>query len=161
MSPFIYSSILLAICFFILLLFNYKLKKKSINYLFLIFSLVYLIIIILLDDEFVYQFLRSVSTYIWYPNYLIFVIVILFSIIILMITILNNQKNRLLSIISYLLFSICLSCYIIFISLDIDPTLYSSIYQENSLILMRTVTISLLIWILIQIYVKVRGKNEK
>lgn len=161
MSPFIYSSILLAICFFILLLFNYKLKKKSINYLFLIFSLVYLIIIILLDDEFVYQFLRSVITYIWYPNYLIFVIVILFSIIILMITILNNQKNRLLSIISYLLFSICLSCYIIFISLDIDPTLYSSIYQENSLILMRTVTISLLIWILIQIYVKVRGKNEK
>ena len=157
----ILSSIFLSICFFIVLLCNLKMKNKIIHSLFLIFGLIYIILILIFDNNFIYPFLKSTITYIWYPNYFIFVLVIISSVVILIITLLNNKKSKLFKIISYFLFSICLACYIIFLELDIDPNLYSSLYQKNSLFLMRIVTISFLIWLLICIYVKVRGKNEK
>ena len=160
-DPLIISSIILSICFLVILLYNIKLKNKIINYLFLGLSLVNIILIMILDSNFIYEFLKAIITYIWYPNYLIFVIVNFINIIILMITLLNKKINIISKIINYILFSISFSCYLIFLRLDIDVTLYSSLYQTKSLILMRIVSISFLIGLLVKFIMKVRGKNEK
>ena len=159
-EPFTIMSIILSICFFVILVFNTKIKNKLIKILFLVFSLIYLIFIVLLDSNFIYEFLKAIITYLWYPSYLIFIIVILISIIILIITILRKEKNKIKNILTYLLFSTCLGCYLIFSKYDIDPSLYSSLYQTKSLILMRIVTISFIIWILISLFIRMRGKNE-
>ena len=116
--------------------------------------------IILLDSNFIYEFLKAIITYLWYPNYLIFVILIITSIIIQVLNNLKKDNNKLKNILSNLLFSICFSCYIIFLNLDIDPTLYSSLYQTNSLILMRIVSISFIIYFIFILILKMRGKNE-
>jgi len=160
-DPLIISSIILSICFLVILLYNIKLKNKIINYLFLSLSLVNIILIMILDSNFIYEFLKAIITYIWYPSYLIFVIVIFINIMILMITLLNKNINIINKIINYILFCISFSCYLIFLRLDIDNTLYSSLYQNNSLILMRIVSISFLIGLLIKFIMKVRGKYEK
>ena len=159
-EPFTIISIILAISFFIILLFNTKVKSKLIKILFLLFSIIYLIYIVLLDSNFIYEFLKAIITYLWYPSYLIFIIVVLISIIIIIISFLKNEENKIKNIINYLLFTICLACYLIFLKYDIDPTLYSSLYQIKSLILMRIVTISFIIWIFINLFIRMRGKNE-
>lgn len=160
-EPFTIISIILAICFFIILTFNNKIKNKIIKLLFLLFSLIYLIFIIILDNNFIYEFLKSIITYLWYPNYLIYVIVVLTSIIILFISFLKKEKNKIKNITSYLLFSICLASYLIFLNYDIDINSYSSLYQFKTLLLMRIVTISFMVWILINIFIRMRGKYER
>ena len=161
MDPFILSSIFISIAFFVILLFNIKMKSKIIKYSFLILTLVFLITIGVLDTNFVYNFLEAIITYLWYPNYLLFVLNILFSIIILLYTLLNDKMLIIKKIASYIFFCISFSCYITFLRLDIDPTLYSSLYKSSSLTVMRIVSVSAFLWLIINIVLKIRGKNEK
>ena len=161
MDPFILSSIFISIAFFVILLFNIKMKSKIIKYSFLILTLVFLITIGVLDTNFVYNSLEAIITYLWYPNYLLFVLNILFSIIILLYTLLNDKMLIIKKIASYIFFCISFSCYITFLRLDIDPTLYSSLYKSSSLTVMRIVSVSAFLWLIINIVLKIRGKNEK
>ena len=89
-DPFIISSIILAISFFIILMINTKVKSKIIKYLFLMICLIFIILITIFDNAYVYELLNKLIIYIWYPNYLIFVTTILLSNSILIYTILNK-----------------------------------------------------------------------
>ena len=160
---FIISSLLLAISFFIILIINTKVKSKTIKYLFLILSLIFLVLITIFDNHYVYLLLKSLITYIWYPNYLIFVSSILISNIILIYTCLNNKLSIKRKIINYLIFSISYTSYIIFSRLNIDINSYSSLYQNNSLTILRIETISFLTWFILTIIFKLidRSSYEK
>ena len=107
--------------------------------------------------------LKSLITYIWYPNYLIFVSSILISNIILIYTCLNNKLSIKRKIINYLIFSISYTSYIIFSRLNIDINSYSSLYQNNSLTILRIETISFLTWLILTIIFKLidRSSYEK
>ena len=144
--------IILALSLFIILLTNYKLKNKIITTLFFVYSLLFLILILFFDNNFVIVFLRNLITYIWYPNYLVFVVITIFTII-------NLIFN---AIADYLLFIIAFTSYLIFQTLNIDITSVSNLYSNSSLILLRTTTISFVTWIIINIILKIVGdKNEK
>ena len=153
--------IILALSLFIILLTNYKLKNKIITTLFFVYSLLFLILILFFDNNFVIVFLRNLITYIWYPNYLVFVVITIFTIINLIFNGLK-QKNFFKSIADYLLFIIAFTSYLIFQTLNIDITSVSNLYSNSSLILLRTTTISFVTWIIINIILKIVGdKNEK
>ena len=159
-DPFIISSIILAIAFLFILICNYKLKSKIIKFSFLILSIIFLILIFIFDNSFIYEFLKSLITYIWYPSYVLFVVTIIFSIIILIWTLLYNKLLIINKTINYLFFCICFCCYIIFLRLNIDPLLYNSLYSSKSLIIMRTVSISFIVCIFVNIVFKLRGRYE-
>ena len=160
-NPVSIISIIISVSLFIILFFNNSFKSKIIRYSFIIYLIIFLLLIILFDNLFIYDFLKSVITYILYPDYLLFVITILFSIIILLLTLFNNKIKIINKILNYIIFVIAFSCYNIFISFDIDTTIYSELYQNKSLITMRVMTISMLLWIIINIILKIRGKYEK
>ena len=86
MDPFIISSIILSVSFFITLIFNYKLKNNIIKYSFLGYSFIFLLLVFLSDNNFIYQFLKQVITYVWYPSYLLFVITVIINILIFIFT---------------------------------------------------------------------------
>lgn len=156
-------SIVLALCFFAILICNNKFKSKVVKFSFLILSLFYLGSILLFDSSYVHELLKSLITYIWYPNYLIFVCVILISIFILIYTLLKKKMDLKIKIMNYFIFCLDFVCYITFIRLKIDVTSYSSLYSLKSLVIMRIVTISFLIWVIVRLVLKgiKRGKNEK
>ena len=162
-DPFVISSIILAIAFLFILFYNLKLKNKWIKLIFLLLAICFFITIIILDNNFIYDLLRSVITYFWYPNYLIFIITILLSIIIFMYTLLNKNIKTKTKIKNYILFSLVFSLYIIYLRQNIDTSLYTSLYSDISLILMRIVTIMFTIWIIVTIIFKIvdRGRDEK
>ena len=160
MNPKIIFSIVLSLVFLIILLVNNKLKNKIIKISFIVLSIIFITIIFLLDNNFIYDFLKAMITYIWYPTYLLFVLTVVFSSSILIYTLVKDQ-NKVVKIENYLFFTICFLCYNIFKILNIDTSLYSSLYQKNSLFLMRTANISLLVWLMINIILRIRGKNEK
>ena len=159
-DPFIISSIILAISFVFILICNHKLKSKVINISFLILSILFLILIVIFDNNYIYELLKSIITYIWYPNYLLFVSTIFISIIILIYTIFKKKISFLEKIFNYILFGINFSTYIIFLRLDINLDLYSSLYSTPSLVLLRIVSITFIIWVLIILVLKLINKRK-
>lgn len=161
-DPFMISSIILALAFFFILLYNNTLKNKIVNIMFLSLSLIYLILIIIFDNNYIYELLKALITYIWYPNYLLFVTTVLFSIFIFIFTLLKkiNLKQK---IINYSLFCLNFSYYIIFLRLNIDLKSYTSYYSSNSLLVLRISSITVIIWIILSLILHIieRGNNEK
>lgn len=161
-DPFMISSIILALAFFFILLYNNTLKNKIVNIMFLSLSLIYLILIIIFDNNYIYELLKALITYIWYPNYLLFVTTVLFSIFIFIFTLLKkiNLKQK---ILNYSLFCLNFSYYIIFLRLNIDLKSYTSYYSSNSLLVLRISSITVIIWIILSLILHIieRGKNEK
>lgn len=161
-DPFIISSIILALTFMFLLIYNDTLKNKIIKIIFLILSFIYLTLIIIFDNKYIYDFLKFLITYIWYPPYLLFVTTILFSIINFIYTMFKKLSSKR-KIINYLLFCLNFSCYITFLRLNIDLNSYTSYYANNSLTILRITSISLLVWLILTIiFILIdRSKNEK
>lgn len=161
-DPFMISSIILPLAFFFILLYNNTLKNKIVNIMFLSLSLIYLILIIIFDNNYIYELLKALITYIWYPNYLLFVTTILFSIFIFIFTLLKkiNLKQK---ILNYSLFCLNFSYYIIFLRLKIDLKSYTSYYSSNSLLVLRISSITVIIWIILSLILHIieRGNNEK
>ena len=161
-DPFMISSIILALAFFFILLYNNTLKNKIVNIMFLSLSLIYLILIIIFDNNYIYELLKALITYIWYPNYLLFVTTILFSIFIFIFTLLKkiNLKQK---ILNYSLFCLNFSYYIIFLRLNIDLKSYTSYYSSNSLLVLIISSITVIIWIILSLILHIieRGNNEK
>ena len=160
-NPYILCNIIVSIVFLILLIFNYTFENKIIKNIFTIYSVIFIILILFFDNTFVYEFFKALITYIWYPNYLIFVITSLTTLIILIYTLNKKYLKKSNVIINYLLSIIAFICYNTFNTLGIDVDVYSEVYTLVPLILMRTVSISFLCWVIITIILKVWRKYEK
>ena len=160
-DPFVTSSIILALCFFFVLVCNQRLKSKWIKIVFLILSICYLTLILVFDTNFVYDLLRSLITYVWYPNYLIFVTIIILSIIILLITLFNKKMKLKYRLSNYFIFSLLFALYIIYQRQGIDTSLYNELYSNTSLILLRIGTISFAVWFILTLLFKIGDKHEK
>ena len=161
LSNLIIIFILLLISFLVILFINNKLESKVIKYSILVYSLIYFILIILFDNDYIYLFLKSLITYIWYPSYLLFVLNSLISIFLFIYSILNKKISFLNKFVNYIYFGIVFSCYNIFRGLEIDPLIYSELYSRNSLLLMRISSIITILTILLNIIFKMRGNDEK
>lgn len=158
-DPFMISSIIIALSFSFILICNYKLKSRVIKISFLGLTFLFLILIMIFDNNYIYSLLKLVISYFWYPNYLMFTTTILFSVILLIYSLVKNKLSFKNKIINYLLFSISFSTYIIFNRLNIDTNLYSSLYSTNSLIVLRIVTISFAIWLVLTIIFKLLDRR--
>ncbi len=162
-DPFIISSFIFAITFFLILLLNHTLKNRLLKLVLLLLGFTCFVLILVFDNPYIYQLLRFLIAYFWYPDYLTFVTVILLSVLIFIYTILREKKSLLKKILNYIMFSIAFCTYIIFQRIDINPESYTSLYSSDSLIVMRILTISFAVWILITIIINIikRGKDEK
>ena len=160
-DPFIISSIILAFSFIFILICNQKLKSKAIKLSFLVLAIIFLILLLVYDTSYVYELLKCFITYFWYPNYLLFVSTVLISIVILIYTILNKKLKIYEKIANYLLFCISFPCYITFQRLDIDPKIYSSLYEYPSIMITRIVTISFMVWLIITLIFKLVSRRSR
>ena len=161
LNPYIVCNIIVSIVFLILLIFNYSFENKMIKNIFLIQSCVYLILILFFDHNFIYELFKTIITYIWYPNYLLFVLTTLIALIILIYTLIKKYVKKINMIINYILVIITFICYNIFNTLDIDPLIVSELYNTLPLIIMRVANISFMVWVIITIGLKIRRKYEK
>ncbi len=154
-------SIILSISFLIILLYNDKLKNKLIKVVFMVLAITFMISILILDINYVYYLLRSLITYFWFPNYLIFVTTILISGVIFLTTLFKKKikfKNKLKN---YILFVISFAIYVIYLRQEIDITMFEALYSNISLILMRIETITFTIWLIITIIFRIGDKYAK
>ena len=157
--PFI-MFILLIISFLVILIMNNKKNSKVVKYSFIIYGVIYLFLIVLLDNSYIYEFLKALITYIWYPTYLLFVVTVIISIVLFIYSILSKKIDILSKIVNYIFFLCSFVCYNTFLSLKIDPLIYDELYSSNSLLLMRINNIVFIVTIILNIILRMRGKYD-
>lgn len=158
---FLFTSIIIGLFLFLILITNLKMKNKVIKILFLLFSILFSIIILIIDNKFILELLKFLIQNVWYPNYLVFVSIVLISIIILIYTLLSKKISLKEKIKNYTLITINYSLYIIFNNSNIDINSYTSLYSSKSLLILRIATISFLIWVIITLVFKFLNKLKR
>ena len=142
-------SIMVYFILYIILILNLTDKSKVIKYSFITFMSA-LIIAIFFINEIVMDYLISVVIrYIYYPTFSSILLTVIISIIVFLQNIIFEKKDDKRRIINYTFASFIIIVFIIFLSLDININSYNSLYREDSLLCIRYISRTSIIWLMI------------
>ena len=128
---------------------NQIIKKASI----LFFALTF-VVITFYDETVLEQFIYYILRYIYYPSYYIYMFTILFMVLVFIYSVFNNQLNNKIRVFNYGICSSMIVSYIIFLILNVDVSIYKSLYSGASLICLRLVSRGFIIWLIVTLSVK-------
>ncbi len=142
-------SIMVYFILYIILVLNLTDRSKVIKYSFIVFMLV-LITSLFFINEIVMDYLISiVIRYIYFPTFSSILACVIISIILFLINIIREDINDTLRIINYTFASFIIIAYIIFLSLNINVNSFNNLYSENSLLCIRYISRTSIIWLII------------
>lgn len=154
MNVMIITSIIMAMAFWLILFINTKRQNKIVHVAFQIFIFLFLMLLIIFDNNYVLELLKSSITYFTYPSYLLYISTVIITNVIMLYTFVKRDLDIKNKILNYTLFVIIFIAYISFNSLGIDSSLYNSLYTSYSLIFLRLTTITFSLWFVITIGIK-------
>lgn len=134
---------------FIILLLNIKYKNDIIRILFMVFVGFLVSIVTITNDSIMDFIIESIIRFIYFPSISAVLVITFIALICFMYSLYNFKLDKLIMIVNYLYSCLIFVCYINFTSLSINSDLYSSIYTGDSLILIRIMSISTIVWGLI------------
>lgn len=144
-------SIFLYLILLIILIINIKKKNFIIKCSYILIMLMLIGMILYFNEMLIDEFLEIIIRYLLYPKYISYVFSVIISIIILINSIISNKLSSVKKIFNYFFSIIIILSYIIFTSLDIDVYSNVALYSNKSLILLRIVSFSMLIYALLYI----------
>ena len=142
--------LIVAVCVYflltIILVLNIKEKSKVIKNSFLLFIIV-LFLSLFFVNELVIDYLFSIIIrYFYFPTFSSIILTILITMVLSIKNIYNDKKNKYLRIINYIFASFIFVGYITFMSLKVDINSYSLLYDGDSLICLRYISRSFILW---------------
>ena len=142
-------SIMVYFILYTILVLNLTDRSKVIKYSFIVFMLV-LITSLFFINEIVMDYLISiVIRYIYFPTFSSILACVIVSIILFLINIIREDINDTLRIINYTFASFIIIAYIIFLSLNINVNSFNNLYSEDSLLCIRYISRTSIIWLII------------
>ena len=142
-------SIMVYFILYIILVLNLTDKSKVIKYSFITFMLV-LVTSLFFINEIVMDYLISiVIRYIFFPTFSSILACVIISIILFLINIMREDINDNLKIINYTFASFIIIAYIIFLSLNININSFNDLYREDSLLCIRYISRTSIIWLIV------------
>lgn len=130
-----------------ILIINIYKQNKIMKYSFLIFFVFAFAAIIFYDTDVINQLLYYLIRYFYYPSYDAFIFTVLLMIIVVVLSLFNYRLSSKMRVINCAFGIIILVSYIIFLILGIDVLEYKELYSKNSLICLRLVSRSFMIWL--------------
>ena len=147
-------SVMVYFVLLIILVLNIDDKSKVIKNSFLIL-LISLFVALFFANEIVMDYLISIIIrYFYYPTFASIMATIIFTMIIFINSIYDDKMKDFLRIINYIFASYIFISFIIFMLLKVDVNSYNSLYDGNSLICLRYISRTFVIWLIINILFK-------
>ena len=135
----------------IILVLNIKDKSKIIKGSFLVF-IVTLFLALFFVNELVMDYLFSIIIrYFYYPTFSSIILTVLITMIIFVKNIYNDKMGDKSRIINYVFASFIFVGYIAFMTLKIDINSYNLLYEGSSLICLRYITRSFILWQIVRL----------
>ena len=139
-------SIMVYFILYTILVLNLTDKSKIIKSSFITFMII-LIMSAFFINEIVMDYLLSIIVrYIYFPTFSSILATVIISVIIFLSNIILEKKKDHERIINYTFASFIIIAYIIFLSLGINPDSYNSLYSESSLLCLRYISRTAIVW---------------
>ena len=138
----------------IILVLNITDKSKIIKYSFVIF-MVALIIALFFANEVIMDYIISIIIrYLDFPTFSSILATVMITIFIFLYNIFNEKKTDNERIVNYIFASLILIAYIIFMAQNIDVNSYNALYADNSLLCLKYISRTFVIWMIILLIIK-------
>jgi len=138
----------------LILIINLKEKNSFIKNAFILLFFLLAVTFLIYNQGIINDGLSFFIRYIYFPTSNSFVLTIFLTICILLYSLFNDKLANKIKIINYVFSSFLFVIYIVFMTLNIDMSLYNSLYSNPSLFLLRISTRSFVIWIVILSIIK-------
>ena len=92
--------------------------------------------------------------YVFYPTFASIILTVIVSIAIFISNILDDEMNDKKRIINYIFACFIFVAYVIFMSLDVDINSVTALYQGDGLTLLRYISRTFIIWMIVRILIK-------
>ena len=138
----------------IILVLNMEDKSKVIKNSFLLF-MVALVTALFFVNELIMDYIISIIIrFFYYPTFTSIIITLILTIIIFINNIYDDDFKDMRRIINYIFSSFIFISYIIFMILDVDINSVNALYQGNSLLCLRYISRTFMLWMIINVLIK-------
>ena len=138
----------------IILVLNMEDKSKIIKNSFLVF-MVALVTALFFVNELVMDYIISIIIrYFYYPTFTSIIITLILTIIIFINNLYDDEIKDKRRIINFIFASFIFISYIIFMMMDVDINSANALYEGNSLICLRYISRTFILWIIVNVLTK-------
>lgn len=139
-------SIMVYFILYTILVLNLTDKSKIIKSSFITFMII-LVMSAFIVNEIVMDYLISIIVrYIYFPTFSSILATVIISVVIFLSNIILEKKKDYERIVNYTFASFIIIAYIIFLSLDVNLDSYNSLYSESSLLCLRYISRTAIVW---------------
>lgn len=138
----------------IILVLNMEDRSKIIKNSFLLF-MVSLVIALFFVNELIMDYIISVIIrYFYFPSFTSIIVTLLLTMVIFIYSIFNDEMKDKTRIINYIFASYIFIYYIVFMFLDIDINSFNALYDGDSLLCLRYISRTFILWIVVNVFIK-------
>lgn len=138
----------------IILVLNMEDRSKIIKNSFLLF-MISLVVALFVVNELVMDYILSIIIrYFYYPTFASVIITLILTMVIFVNNIFDDEIRDRKRITNYIFSSFIFISYIIFMFLDVDINSSSSLYQGDSLICLRYISRTFMLWMVVNVLIK-------
>ena len=138
----------------IILVLNMDDKSKVIKNSFLVF-IISLFAALFLVNELVMDYIVSqIIRYLYFPSFASILISLIFTMVAFISNVYDDDKNDLVRIINYIFSCFIFISFVIFSFLNVDINSYNALYTGDSLICLRYISRTFILWIIVIIFIK-------
>ena len=148
------SSIMIYFVLLVILVLNIEEKSKIIKYSFLLFMLALMISLFFVNELIMDYLISIIVRYLYFPTFSSIIATIFITMFIFVFNVFNDSKKDKNRIINYIFASFIFVAYIIFMLLDIDINSYNDLYSGNSLLCLKYISRTFVIWMIINGLIK-------
>lgn len=157
-------SVMVYFVLLIILVLNIDDKSKVIKNSFLLFMIT-LVIALFFTNELVMDYLcLQIIRYFYFPSFASIIATLIITMIILINNIYDDAKNDKIRIINYIFACFIFVSFVILMLQKIDINSYNALYDGDSLICLRYISRTFVLWIIVNIFIKYFyyfGKKER
>ena len=138
----------------VILVLNVEDKSKVIKNSFLLF-IISLVVALFFVNELIMDFIiGAIIRYFYYPSFTSIIVTLLLTMIVLIYSIYGDDVKDKTRIINYIFACYIFVSYVIFMSLEIDINSYNALYEGDSLLCLRYISRTFILWIIVNVLSK-------
>lgn len=138
----------------VILVLNMEDKSKVIKNSFLLF-IVSLVVALFFVNELVMDYILSVIIrFFYFPSFTAIIVTLLLTMIVFIYSIFDDEMKEKTRIINYIFASYIFVSFVIFMLLEIDVNSYNALYEGDSLLCLRYISRTFILWIIVNVLTK-------
>lgn len=138
----------------IILVLNMEDRSKVIKYSFLLFMITLFTAMFFVNEIIMDYIISVIIRYFYFPSFTSIIVTLLLTMATFVYNILKDDLNDKVRIINYIFASYIFVSYIIFMMLNVDVNSYNALYDGYSLICLRYISRTFMLWLIVNVVIK-------